>query len=240
MKLSSYEAVVSFESPEGLLAPSKEPAKSNKKPPAQLNIAETSIAISGPMEKTWWWHRPGGMGSDENGQRYDSSSESSQVVLAVEERFQWQAGNFMGNAQAQVKLEDSDVTLDGGISAATALAKKDERAMPNGSKSPAQTSALLDDNTSSVENGKGAKRKLQFHQGGKQGTAVTEGGVKAKAKRMWRRWEPAEDEALKQAVRMHGTKDWISIQSAMKTDRSIKQLQDHWNDLKHDRKHNKN
>ena len=76
MKLSSYEAgtyeifllalhvadlpaVVSFESPEGLLAPSKEPAKSNKKPPAQLNIAATSIAISGPMEKTWWWHRPG-------------------------------------------------------------------------------------------------------------------------------------------------------------------------------------
>eukprot|EP00960_Hanusia_phi_P062762 765260-Hanusia_phi.AAC.1 len=256
-KLSSYEAVVSFEAPDGFVAPSKENAKSNKEPIPSA-VAEISMAISSPTKKSWWWHRPGAMGSDESGQRYDSSSESSQAAGVAYERCQWQTSDLQGFTHARVKVEDTQVKLEGNSAAALYPAHDEPvvNAPLDGSRFPAQAS-VSPDSTPTVENGKGAKRKLQFHQGGKSATAPAEGGVKPKAKRMWRRWEPTEDEALKRAVRMHGTKDWVAIQTEMRTDRSIKQLQvetsasmtgtrrvtgclqDHWNDLKHDRKHNK-
>ena len=44
-------------------------------------------------------------------------------------------------------------------------------------------------------------------------------------KRVWRRWGPAEEEALQRAVNKHGTKDWTAIVQEMNTDRSVKQLQ---------------
>ncbi|KAJ1487902.1 hypothetical protein T484DRAFT_1784909, partial [Baffinella frigidus] len=49
-------------------------------------------------------------------------------------------------------------------------------------------------------------------------------------------WDAAEENALRVAVEELGTKDWVMIHQRMATQRSIKQLQDHWNDTKHDRK----
>ena len=57
-----------------------------------------------------------------------------------------------------------------------------------------------------------------------------------KQKRGWKRWDAVEEAALRQAVEELGTKDWVQIHQRMQTQRSIKQLQDHWNDTKHERK----
>ena len=45
-----------------------------------------------------------------------------------------------------------------------------------------------------------------------------------RAKRVWRRWDPSEEQALREAVDLLGTKDWAAIHDRMRTDRSIKQV----------------
>lgn len=59
--------------------------------------------------------------------------------------------------------------------------------------------------------------------------------LEPKTKRVWRRWDHEEERRLRDAVLKLGTKDWSSIHEEMQTDRSIKQLQDHWNDTKNNR-----
>jgi hypothetical protein len=44
-----------------------------------------------------------------------------------------------------------------------------------------------------------------------------------------------QEKKLREAVMKLGTKDWSLIHEEMGTDRSIKQLQDHWNDTKNNR-----
>lgn len=45
-----------------------------------------------------------------------------------------------------------------------------------------------------------------------------------RVKRVWRRWDRAEEDKLKDAVDKLGTKDWAEIHKHMGTDRSIKQV----------------
>jgi hypothetical protein len=57
--------------------------------------------------------------------------------------------------------------------------------------------------------------------GAAAGDAVAAAG---RAKRVWRRWDASEEQALREAVDALGTKDWAAIHDRMRTDRSIKQV----------------
>jgi hypothetical protein len=70
------------------------------------------------------------------------------------------------------------------------------------------------------------------YRGGSQGknrapqsaAAALADSAAGRAKRVWRRWDPAEEQALREAVDVLGTKDWAAIHERMRTDRSIKQV----------------
>ena len=49
-------------------------------------------------------------------------------------------------------------------------------------------------------------------------------------KRPWRRWDDVEERLLAAGVKTYGTKNWEKVQQHMGTDRTIKQLSDHWVD----------
>ncbi len=58
-----------------------------------------------------------------------------------------------------------------------------------------------------------------------RGAAAAEAVAPAgRAKRVWRRWDTSEEQALREAVDALGTKDWAAIHDRMRTDRSIKQV----------------
>lgn len=57
-----------------------------------------------------------------------------------------------------------------------------------------------------------------------QSAAATTAEAAGRAKRVWRRWDPSEEQALREAVDVLGTKDWAAIHERMRTDRSIKQV----------------
>mmetsp|Transcript_20271 Transcript_20271/g.48994 ORF Transcript_20271/g.48994 Transcript_20271/m.48994 type:complete len:278 (-) Transcript_20271:61-894(-) len=46
--------------------------------------------------------------------------------------------------------------------------------------------------------------------------------------RSHRRWDDVEERLLAEAIKMNGTKNWDKIGYEMQTDRTMKQLQDHW------------
>jgi hypothetical protein len=49
-------------------------------------------------------------------------------------------------------------------------------------------------------------------------------------KRAWRRWDEVEERLLAFGVKTYGTKSWDKVQQHMCTDRTTKQLSDHWVD----------
>lgn len=49
-----------------------------------------------------------------------------------------------------------------------------------------------------------------------------------KEKRAWKRWDVDEERMLAFAIKTHGTKQWEKVQQHMCTERTIKQLSDHW------------
>jgi hypothetical protein len=49
-------------------------------------------------------------------------------------------------------------------------------------------------------------------------------------KRQWRRWDDVEERLLAAGVKTYGTKQWEKVQQHMGTDRTVKQLSDHWVD----------
>ena len=49
-------------------------------------------------------------------------------------------------------------------------------------------------------------------------------------KRQWRRWDDVEERLLAAGVKTYGTKQWERVQQHMGTDRTVKQLSDHWVD----------
>jgi len=49
-------------------------------------------------------------------------------------------------------------------------------------------------------------------------------------KRAWRRWDDVEERLLAHGVKTYGTKNWEKVQQHMCTDRTTKQLSDHWVD----------
>ena len=52
----------------------------------------------------------------------------------------------------------------------------------------------------------------------------------APGKRAWRRWDEVEERLLASGVKTYGTKAWEKVQQHMCTDRTTKQLSDHWVD----------